>query len=111
MITVSESMPPPLPEYGGFAYWERCADPMHPDALKGTPAESVIQSDAPRVDVWLGIDWCENAVCIVQDGKMFDSEPTGEWFFAENRFGNKSAFPLPLCPKLAQWHNLEGGSE
>lgn len=57
-------------------YWERSADPYHPEALKGIwPG---IKGKQPRREGWMGIDWAENAIGFVPDGTVYDYVPPFE---------------------------------
>ena len=80
-MIVDKDNPPPL-RYCSHA-WERCPDPFHVDAFKGTNVDldkaivigAAEISKGARRDGWMALDWCGNAIGWVPDGSEFEGEP------------------------------------
>ena len=65
-FTVDEFSPPPL---DSVYYWERGLDPAHVDAFKDTELDRYLpESNEPRKEGWMAIDYHENPTGFVPDG-------------------------------------------
>ena len=76
MIIIDEHTPPPVMHSGD--YWERSADPFHPEAFSNVPARSVLVlmggklTQGKRKEGWMLIDWAENPIGFVADGTQYE---------------------------------------
>jgi hypothetical protein len=122
-VIVSETQPPPDPHKYLGTYWERSADPWHPEAFAnvdkskksfvwigfiegkfgkvGSELNLTGAGYGKRKEGWMAIDWCENAIGFIADGTEVDA-PKVRYDFREGPFGHLCAYPMD-----AESFNLE----
>lgn len=51
------------------------------------------KKNSPRVEGWMGIDWCENPLGFIPDGSQFDGEPSTKYVLRDGPYGHLCAYP------------------
>lgn len=82
-MIVDKDNPPPLRSAMSAVAWERCPDPFHVDAFKGTGVNldkaivigAAEISKGERREGWMALDWCGNPVGWIHDGAEVVGEP------------------------------------
>lgn len=98
-MKVDAQTPPPDPGTYAGVYWERASDPFHFDAMPADmkPDTLVVTINGQfkgglRLDGWMAIDWCENAVGFVADGTDIDGAAS-LYVIRTGPFGHECAYP------------------
>lgn len=108
-LVVSKDHPPGIEvAEHGVMYWERSADPWHPDAMNAaliaegiTPLKS---NGKPREQGWMAIEWTENPVGFVPDGHKYEAEVVTEYNLHTNGLNaNVIAERKPNSLRHARW--------
>jgi hypothetical protein len=100
-MIVDKDTPPPLRSAMSAVAWERCGDPFHVDAFKGTGVDLDKAiciggeiSKGVRREGWMALDWCGNPVGWIHDGAEVAGDP--------------QPYEIKQGPFGKEWHPIAG---
>jgi hypothetical protein len=87
---INESNPPHFEVIPSTYYWERSADPWHPDAFPDEFKAAAPNQTSVRKEGWMAIDGIENPIGFIPDNS--DVPEADDFELKEGRYGRMCAY-------------------